>query len=186
MKPWIVRIVAIVIVMGSLSLAIASTADSSDGERWWSHVKVLADDRFEGRNTGSAGHLKAAQYVAAEFARSGLKPAGTDGYFQTVRLVSREIDETHSSLTWINRAGAAEALTLGKDANISLRIDPAPEVEAELVFAGHGLSIPEAGHDDFAGLDVRGKLVVFLAGAPRRFPVRWPRTCSRGLNGPPC
>ena len=170
MKPWIVRIAAILVLTGSVNLAIASALDSSDGERWWSHVKVLADDRLEGRNTGSDGHLKAAQYVAAEFARSGLKPAGTDGYLQTVRLTSREIDETHSSLTWINKAGAAEALTLGKDANISLRVDPAREVEAELVFAGHGLSIPEAGHDDFAGLDVRGKLVAYLAGAPPAIP----------------
>jgi hypothetical protein len=59
---------------------------------------------------------------------------------------------------------------LGRDAIISLRIDPAPAVEAELVFVGHGLSIPEANYDDFAGLDVSGKLVVFLAGAPPSIP----------------
>ena len=147
----------------------AYSGDVPDGQRWWSHVTVLADDKLEGRITGSTGHLKAAEYVACEFARAGLKPAGTDGYLQPVRLISREIDESRSSLSLIRDTGA-EPLTLGRDAVISLRIDPGPTVEAELVFAGHGLSIPEANYDDFGGLNVRGKLVVFLAGAPPTIP----------------
>ena len=52
------------------------------------------------------------------------------------------------------------------DAIVSLRVDPVSSLEAEIVFAGYGLSIPDANHDDYAGLDVRGKLVVFLSGAP--------------------
>ena len=116
------------------------------------------------------GHRKAAEYVAREFERAGLKPAGTDGYFQPVRLISREIDEAHSSLTLVRDSGQEEPLVLGQDAIISSRVEPAPSLEAELVFAGHGLSIPEAHHDDFAGLDVRGKLVVFLTGAPPSIP----------------
>ena len=135
-----------------------------DGQRWWSHVLVLADDKLEGRGTGSEGHRKAAEYVAREFERAGLKPAGTDGYFQPVRLISREIDEAHSSLTLVPDSGKEEPLVLGHDAIISSRVEPAPELEADLVFAGYGLSIPEAHHDDFAGLDVRGKLV----GPPER------------------
>jgi Zn-dependent M28 family amino/carboxypeptidase len=107
--------------------------------------------------------------VAKVFERAGLKPAGTEGYFQPVPLTSREIDEDHSSLLLV-RDGAIEPLVLGRDAIISARVAPAPSVEAELVFAGHGLRIPEAHHDDFDGLDVRGKLVVFLAGAPSAVP----------------
>ena len=49
----------------------------SAGERWWEHVKFLADDRLEGRDTGSEGHRLAAQYAADQFKRVGLKPAGT-------------------------------------------------------------------------------------------------------------
>jgi hypothetical protein len=160
-----VRIVLLLVSLGSYARA----GDVPNGERWWLHVTVLADDRLEGRNTGSAGHRKAAEYVAAEFARAGLKPAGTDGYLQPVRLISREIDEDHSSLILLKNAGP-EPLVLGRDAIISLRIDPEATVEAELVFVGHGLSIPEVNHDDFAGLDVQGKLVVFLAGAPPSIP----------------
>jgi hypothetical protein len=169
MKSWIP--VALVLAGGMLYRLVppAIAGAVSDGKRWWSHVAVLADDKLEGRNTGSAGHRKAAEYVAGEFARSGLKPAGTDGYLQTVHLVSREIDEEHSSLTLIKPAGS-EPLVLGREAMISLRVDPTPAVEADLVFVGHGLSIPEAHHDDFAGLDVRGKLVVYLTGAPSSIP----------------
>ena len=95
-----------------------------------------------------------------------------------MHLTSRDIDESHSSLTLVRRR-ARSALTLGQDAIISMRVDPAPTVEAELVFAGYGLSIPEAHHDDFAGLDVRGKLVVTSPAPRRRSPGPWPRTCSR-------
>ncbi|MDR3635903.1 MAG: M28 family metallopeptidase [Isosphaeraceae bacterium] len=144
-------------------------ADAPDGQRWWSHVAFLADDALEGRDTGSPGHRKAAQYVAREFENAGLRPAGTDGYLQPVALKSRTIDETHSRLALV-RDGVEEPLTLGDDAVISLRVDPAPSIEAPLVFAGYGLSIPEAGHDDFKGLDARGKLVVYLRGAPPGVP----------------
>ena len=61
-------------------------------------------------------------------------------------------------------------MTLGDDATFGMRIDPAPSVEAPLVFAGHGLQIPEVKHDDFAGLDVKGKVVVLLSGSPSSVP----------------
>ena len=167
LRRW-VFLLAFAFAMVPLSM-VARAAGAPDGQRWWSHVLALADDKLEGRNTGSEGHRKAAAYVAEEFERAGLKPAGTEGYLQPVRLTSREIDESHSSLTLIRTSGS-EPLVLGQDAIISSRVDPAPTVEAELVFAGHGLTIPEAHHDDFAGLDVRGKLVVFLNGAPPSIP----------------
>jgi hypothetical protein len=157
MKLWTEVAFRVVVVVSLTMAARAWAGGVPDGQRWWSHVAVLADDRFEGRNTGSEGHRKAAAYVAEQFARLGLKPAGTDGYLQPVRLKSREIDEKQSSLALV-RPNGQEPLTLGQDAIISMRIDPAPMVEAEMVFAGYGLSIPEANHDDFAGLHVRGKL----------------------------
>lgn len=163
--------VAVVLASAWAGAAWASGADGApDGRRWWSHVLFLADDGLEGRNTGSPGHRKAAEYVAREFEKAGLKPAGTVGFFQPVKLVSREIDEGHSSLTLVRDSGTEEPLILGTDAIISARVEPAPTLEAPLVFAGYGLSIPEAGHDDFAGLDVRGKLVVYLSGAPSSIP----------------
>ena len=96
----------------------AQGAEGPDGERWWSHVRVLADDKFEGRDTGSAGHRKAADYVAGEFRRLGLKPAGMEGFVQPVDFLSKTIDEAHSRLELVRSTGT-EPLELGLDA-----IDP--------------------------------------------------------------
>ena len=148
---------------------VAQAAADPDGSRWWSHVAFLADDKLEGRDTGSLGHRKAAEYVAAEFAKLGLQPAGTAGFLQPVKFKSKEIDEAHSSLALVGKNGQ-EPLTLGPDAIISLRVDPAATVDADLVFAGFGLANSEANHEDFKDLDVRGKVVVILAGAPASIP----------------
>ena len=104
---------------------VALLATATDGRRWWSHVQYLADDKLEGRNTGSAGYRKAAAYVAGEFERAGLKPAGTDGYIQPVRFLTRRLNEAESSLTLL-RNGESEELVLGEDAIIGTRVDPAP------------------------------------------------------------
>jgi Zn-dependent M28 family amino/carboxypeptidase len=147
----------------------APAGDVPDGLRWWSHVSVLADDKLEGRDTGSPGHRKAAEYVAAEFARAGLQPAGTDGYFQTIQFKSRKVVDERSSLALI-RDSKEEPLVIGTDALIGARVEASPSLQAELVFAGYGLSIPDENHDDYGGLDVRGKLVVYLGGAPCTIP----------------
>ena len=166
MKSWGIGIsLALSIGAGTLGARAAEPA----GARWWSHVSALADDKLEGRDTGSEGHRKAAEYVAREFEKLGLEPAGTTGYIQPVKFRSKEIDEAHSRLSLVGQEGE-EPLTLGPDAIISLRVDPAPSVEADLVFAGFGLANDEAGHDDFKGLDVRGKVVVYLSGAPASIP----------------
>ena len=153
----------------SLLPSCSPAKEWAEGERWWSHVTILADDKLEGRDTGSVGHLKAAEYVATELANAGLKPAAVNGYLHSVPLISIEIDENASSLTLVKETGR-EPLILGRDAVFDLHVDPASNIEADLVFAGYGLSIPEAHHDDFAGLDVRGKLVVYLFGTPRALP----------------
>jgi len=160
------RRTSILVASAVVGLAlVARGAGDTGGARWWSHVAYLADDKLEGRDTGSVGHRRAAEYVAGEFAKLGLVAAGTEGYIQPVRFKSKEIDEANSSLSLL-RPGGLEPLALGPEAIISLRADPAPTVDADLVFAGFGLANAEAGHDDFAGLDVKGKVVVVLAGAP--------------------
>jgi hypothetical protein len=140
-----------------------------DGERWWSHVKFLADDKLEGRNTGSEGHRVAARYVSEQFERLKLKPAGTDGYIQPVNFDTRQIDESHSALAFV-RGAKTEPLVLGEDATIGMRTNPLPELEAPLIFVGHALTIPEAHYDDFAGLDARGKVIVYIGGGPPSIP----------------
>src|SRR2546425_5443208 len=97
--------------------------------RWWTHVEALANDGMEGRNTGSPAHKRAAEYVAAQFKNAGLEPAGINSYIQPVAFKTRRIVEAQSSLALV-REGKAEALKLGEDANISVRVDPVPSIEA--------------------------------------------------------
>jgi len=148
----------------ALTAPAQSTAD-----RWWSHVQYLADDKLEGRNTGSEGHRIAAQYAADEFAKIGLQPAGTSVWFQSVPFDTRQIDESGSSLTLIS-GGKETKLTLGREAYISLRSMPSPSVKAPMVFVGHGLQVPELDYDDLRGLDLKGKIAVFITGAPKGWP----------------
>ena len=179
-----------VVVAGAL--VPAQAADDASA-RWWAHVSFLANDDLQGRDTGSEGHKKAAAYVAEQFKAAGLAPAGTSGYLQPVPFTSRQIVEAQSSLALV-RDGKVEPVALGPDAAFSMRIDPAPQVEAPLVFVGYGLSIPELTIDDFAGQDLRGKVVVYLLGSPAGVPdalsahaqsaaVRWAALKKAGALG---
>lgn len=151
--------------------SIAQTQTSSDdhihfnGHTWWEKVKVIADDKMEGRDTGSRGEHLAQQYAIEELKKAGVQPAGVNGFDQPIKFVSRRLIENESSLTLINGA-KREPLTLGEDATISMRAVPAPYVKAGLVFAGYGLRIPEANYDDFAGLDCKDRVVVTISGSP--------------------
>jgi hypothetical protein len=161
------RLAALLIIVAAA--ATVFTAPNGDAARWWSHVEALANDQMQGRLTGSPEHRKAAQYVASQFERAGLAPAGTSGYLQPVKFVGRKIVESQSSLELV-RKGAVERLTLGEDAFVGLRVDPAESVEAPLVFAGYGLVVPESKFDDLAGQDLKGKIIVIFNGGPSSIP----------------
>src|SRR5437660_2014364 len=156
----------------ALLFAISAPAQTTlhfDGQSWWNHIKVLADDKLEGRDTGSRGERAAQAYAIEQLKSAGAEPAGTNGFYQPVKFVSREIVEKDCSLTLI-RDGKREPLILGEDAIISTRVMPAPEVEAPLVFVGYGLKVPEKNYDDFAGVDIRGKIIVIFSGSPSEIP----------------
>ena len=150
----------LLVLLFAFSAAAQSTAHF-DGQTWWNHIKFLADDKLEGRDTGSRGEREAQTYAVEQFKDAGAEPAGVNGFYQPVKFVSRQIVEKDCSLALI-RDGKREPLTLGEDAIISTRVMPAPEVEAPLVFAGYGLKVPEKNYDDFAGVDVRGKIIVIF------------------------
>ncbi|WP_309895483.1 M28 family metallopeptidase [Archangium sp.] len=147
--------------------AARAEAPVSDGDRWWKHVEFLADDSLEGREPGSEGYRKAAAYVAERLAAAGVKPGAGEGYLQEVALRSRRLVEERSRLALV-RGGKEVPLVLGEDAILSSRMGEAGSVDAPLVFVGYGLSIPEAGHDDLAGVDLKGKIAVILQGGPER------------------
>ena len=165
-------LLAFLLVLFALSTTVVAQTSgppSFNGNSWWEHVKVLASDDMEGRETGSAGLRKASAYVVEQLKKNGLQPAGSKGFYQPVAFVSRQIDESGSSLTLV-RDGRPEPLVLGEDAMFSTRYDLVPSTNAPLVFVGYGLQIPETNYDDFAGLDVKGKVVVYIAGSPADVP----------------
>jgi hypothetical protein len=138
-------------------------------DRWWNHIAYLASDEMQGRQTGSEHHHKAAAYVADQFRELGLEEAGTKGYFQPIEFETRRLIESDSSLAF-ERGGAAIRFELGEQATLGRAGDSGETVEAEMVFVGYGMTVPEHNYDDFAGLDVKGKVIVTLAGAPAGIP----------------
>ena len=153
------------IVVAGLALVATPTIAAAQADSWWHHISVLAADSMRGRETGSPGDKMAVDYIAAQFARNGLQPAGTNGFLQPVQFVSRRIDEPHSRLG-IVRTDVVEPLLLGDEATIGVRVANAPRLEAPVVFVGFGLTVPELNYDDLAGLDLRNKVVLLVSGGP--------------------
>jgi len=147
-----------------------STASHFDGNSWWAHVKFLADDSLEGRDTGSEGLRKAQAYAVEQLQKAGLEPAGTNGFYQPVHFNQYEVDESKSSLALVT-GSQSKSLSFADDAFISSRATrTSSTLSAPLVFIGYGLQIPEKNLDELAGLDLKGKIVVYLAGSPSDIP----------------
>ena len=157
------RFLPVAVVLASLAGALTHAAGPA--ERWWAHVRFLADDALEGRDTGSPGHRTAAEYVAQGYRAAGLEPGGTGGYFQPIAFESRQFVEEQSRLT-IVRGGKEEPIVFGDAAIVSMRVRPARHIDAQLAFAGYGLSVPEAGYDDLQGVDLTGRIAVVVSGGP--------------------
>src|SRR5258708_28730452 len=156
----------------ALGVATAQQAGVShfDGNSWWSHVKYLADDSLEGRDTGSEGLRKAQAYAVEQFKKAGLEPAGSDGFYQPVSFMQYELDESKSSLALVAN-GETKPLSFADEAFFSTRAThESVQVTAPLVFAGYGLKIPEKNLDELAGMDLKGKIIVYLAGSPSDIP----------------
>lgn len=152
-----------------LAGALGLTGESPDAARWWAHVAFLASDALQGRETGGEQHRIAARYVAAEFERVGLRPAGTDGYVQAVALRSDRVDEAASSLE-LQEDGTWKPLALGDDAYFNSRGSASGDLEAGVVFTGYGFAAPQSDFDELAGLDLNGKFAMYLSGGPKHLP----------------
>lgn len=130
------------------------------------HIRFLASDLLEGREAGTRGYDIAAAYIVSEYRRLGLEPGGSDGYYDPVPLQTMTVVADAARM----RIGD-EALDYGQTFLVGPHAEhDASEIEAEAVFVGYGLDMPELGLADYEGLDVEGKIVVTLAGAPDNVP----------------
>jgi Zn-dependent M28 family amino/carboxypeptidase len=145
----------------------AQGASPDRATQWSRDIAEIASDKNEGRLTGSAGYLRAAAYVEQRFRELGLKPAGLNGSFrQPVSFEQQTLDLARSSAE-LKVNGRRIPLVLGRDLIVGVGGAPLPAaLNAPLVFVGYGLHMPERGHDDFAGLDLKGKIAVVISGGP--------------------
>ncbi len=157
------------VVLAAIPAIAAEPAFSPD--RVKAHVTFLADDLLEGRGTGTRGYDIAARYVASQFAAAGLKPGGRDSsWYQPVTLSETRL-EGPAAVAITGPASNKIVWEHGTDAIISpSQLDATTDVSAPLVFAGFGLDAPKQGFNDYAGLNVRGKIVVILTGIPKGPP----------------
>jgi hypothetical protein len=134
-------------------------------------MRFLADDQLEGREAGTRGYDVAAAYVAAQLESYGLEPVGAGGgYLQQVPLRTAVLDDAGCRLR-LTRAGEAKDLVLGSDFVPSADLmRETSEARGPVVFVGFGVTADRRAYDDYAGVDVKGKLVLVAAGAPSSLP----------------
>jgi Peptidase family M28 len=147
-----------ILILACAILLLAADPPDEATKRWWAHVKILAADNMEGRDTGSEGYKRAARYVVEQFERAGLKPAGESGYFQTVPLRAVRIRKNESSVVLVDSANKVTMLRLYHDITVTPRVTMPVSIAAPLVFAG----------DDLTGTDFKGKIAVAIAGGRPR------------------
>ena len=156
------------IASGNIVVSTDITGLSPEAGRIKQHIAFLADDQLEGREAGTRGYDLAATYVAEQYDAIGLTPGGEDeSWMQNVRLRSIKADLEKSEMT-VSRDDKTTTLTHIEDfLGGGSAQDTETDVTAGLVFAGYGLVAPEFGVNDYAGLDVEGKIVVILGGTPQ-------------------
>jgi hypothetical protein len=168
-RQWRLILCAAAALLGAAAPARPS-AESLAAERIRAHVEFLASDQLEGRATGTRGHEIAAAYVASEFRKLGLKPGGENGSW-FVRVPLRRATHAAPPALSLTVGGRSVPVTVGKDIAVRPSLtERETALSATLVFVGSGISDPRLRIDDYAGLDVRGKIAVALSDLPASIP----------------
>jgi Zn-dependent M28 family amino/carboxypeptidase len=152
----------------TISPEVKAAEASIDPEKIRAHVKFLSDDLMEGRGPGLRGSELAAKYIATQFALYGLKPGGDDGtYLQQINFVGMDALPAKTRFALVPQKGKALDLKYADDYTVSNRtLTPTVDVDAPIVFVGYGVTAPEFQWDDFAGVDVKGKVILCIVGDP--------------------
>jgi len=150
-----------------LTVAAAPPAAHVDMQRMSDITRVLASDEFQGRAPGTTGEEKTIRYLIEQFKAAGLEPAGENGgWTQTVPMIRTQLQSPMAIS--IRQGGQATLLRFPDDVYLGTvrAVDQARIVNAPMVFVGYGVSAPERGWDDFKGVDLHGKVAVFLVNDP--------------------
>ena len=176
-------LVALLAIVVACARTPAREPLSVEINRLQSHIEFLASDSLRGRDTGTRGYQIAAEYVATEFHKLGLEPGGDDGsFYQSVPMSERRLVKG-SAVAELETATGRIVLdypaqfTMGPDWH-----NPERAVTADAVFVGYGIVAPDFEHDDYAGLDVEGKIAVMLNGRPKHWPTEEGAHLSSGTR----
>ncbi len=155
----------LLIGLGALTCVQAQPPDISP-DRIRAHVKFLSSDLLEGRGPGTRGGDLATEYIATQFALSGLKPAGDGGtFFQQVPLIGIAT-EPSAQLSASTDGDTLDFKWENEFVGVNEKLTAQDQFEAEAVFVGHGIVAPEYQWNDFKDVDVRGKVVVLFTNEP--------------------
>jgi Zn-dependent M28 family amino/carboxypeptidase len=151
-----------------LGPAARAAAASIDPEKIRAHVRFLSLDLLEGRGPGTRGAELAAEYIATQFALAGLKPAGDNGtYFQPVPLFAVHTDEDKTKFAFLPASGETVSLAYGSEIVAKDQTgQPTADFDAPIVFVGYGIHAPEYNWDDYAGVDLKGKVALVIVNEP--------------------
>lgn len=160
-------ILALGMIAAPAAAQISTAQTVTDPQKLAQSVTTLASDLFEGRAPGTVGEERTIGYLVARFEALGLEPGGPDGqWVQSVPLLHTRLGKPAE--LGVAQGGRTMPWTFGKDVYLST-LQPKNHVavdKAPLVFVGHGVSAPERGWDDFKGVDLKGKVAVFLINDP--------------------
>lgn len=165
-----------ILAAGLLAMAAGAHAQDAtpvraDKNMIKAHLTFLADDLLEGRETGSRGYDIAAHYVTTQFLQYGLAPKGDQGGFlQQVPLRATRLVQESPLLELSGKAGTEKLAYLDDYMTSGSLLEDKSAAAAPLVFVGYGIEADRLQHHDYAGIDVKGKIVVVLSGKPRGFP----------------
>src|SRR5580692_3491732 len=163
------------LIAQSIPPAVKAAEASIDGEKIRAQVRFLADDLLEGRGPGLRGSEIAAKYLATQFALYGLKPGGDNGtYLQQINFVGTKVIPEKTTMSLIPKKPAGNSIDLysidlkyADDYTVSNRmLTPNVDVDAPIVFVGYGVDAPEFQWNDYAGVDVKGKVILCIVGDP--------------------
>jgi Zn-dependent M28 family amino/carboxypeptidase len=156
--------------------AVKAAEASIDPEKIRAHVKFLSDDLLEGRGPGLRGSELAAQYIATQFALYGLKPGGDNGtYLQQINMVGMKAIANKTTFSLVPKRPEGQMsimlysidLKYGDDFTVSNgTLTPTVDIDAPIVFVGYGIDAPEFNWNDYANIDVKGKVILCIVGDP--------------------
>lgn len=153
--------------VGLLVLAeFSRAAPAIDATRYVKDVRYLSSSAFDGRGSGSAGLDKAANFIARQFAKAGLRPVGSNGFFQPFPVSVRSTLGDKNSFSYCL---SGTGRTLDSDEFLPFNFSGEGKADGQIVFAGYGITAPEYSYDDYAGIDARGKIVVVMRHEPQEY-----------------